>query len=99
MSANDRRSPYQGLTPYTEADFDYFFGREVESANIAANLGVARLTIFYGPSGVGKSSVLRAGVVHALQQQAQTNFAADGRAELIPVYFNRWQSAPLQGLT
>ena len=99
MSNEQRVSPYQGLTPYTEADADYFFGREVESVNIVANLGVARLTILYGPSGVGKSSVLRAGVIHRLQQEAQANFAAGGNPELIPVYFNRWQSAPLQGLT
>ncbi|MFN8488154.1 MAG: WD40 repeat domain-containing protein [Caldilineaceae bacterium] len=92
-------SPYRGLTPYTEADAAYFFGRAQESANLAANLEVARLTIFYGPSGVGKSSVLRAGVMYMLQQRAQENMTAGGRPEIIPVYFNRWQSEPLQGLT
>lgn len=25
-----RRSPYQGLEPYTEADYAYFFGRDQE---------------------------------------------------------------------
>ena len=63
-SAEGMDSPYRGLTPFTEDDARYFFGREVDTRNIAANLEVARLTLFYGPSGVGKSSVLRAGVLH-----------------------------------
>ena len=56
-------SPYRGLRPYTEADAAFFFGREAEEEIIAANLLAARLTLLYGPSGVGKSSVLLAGVV------------------------------------
>ena len=95
-------SPYRGLTPYTEDDYAYFFGREQETNAISANLEVARFTLFYGPSGVGKSSVLRAGVLHQLQQRAAANAAAnaaDGRPEFIPVYFNRWQQEPVQGLS
>lgn len=99
IAAVDMTSPYRGLTPYTEEDAAYFFGRTDECRMIAANLEVARLTIVYGPSGVGKSSVLRAGVIHLLQQHAQTNVAAGGRPEVIPVYYSRWQDAPLQGLT
>ena len=41
-----------------------FFGREREIEVIAANLVASRLTVLYGPSGVGKTSLLRAGVVH-----------------------------------
>ncbi|MCE7982259.1 MAG: hypothetical protein DYG89_13770, partial [Caldilinea sp. CFX5] len=94
-----RRSPYQGLEPYTEADYAYFFGRDQEITTLTANLGVARLTLLYGPSGVGKSSVLRAGVIHRLQQQARANQVAYGRPEIIPVYFNSWQGEALFGLT
>lgn len=99
MSTSDMSSPYRGLTPYTEADAPYFFGRAAEIATTAANLEVARLTIFYGPSGVGKSSVLRAGVFNHLLHQAQAAYAATGCAENIPVYFNRWQHDPLVSLT
>ncbi len=55
--------PYKGLQPYTEEDRDYFFGRERDQEIIASNLFAASLTVLYGASGVGKSSVLRAGVV------------------------------------
>ena len=98
MNTDAMTSPYRGLTPYTEADAAYFFGRTAESATVAANLEVSRLTIFYGPSGVGKSSVLRAGVIHQLRQRARQNVLTGGAAEIIPIYFNRWQSDPMAGL-
>jgi ABC-type multidrug transport system fused ATPase/permease subunit len=94
-----RSSPYQGLVPYTEEDYAYFYGRRQEIVTISANLEVARLTLFYGPSGVGKTSVLRAGVIHHLHRQAQRNGASRGPRLLIPVYFNRWHQTPLSGLT
>ncbi len=96
--SSDMDSPYRGLTPYTERDAAYFFGRTTEIATLTANLEVARLTIFYGPSGVGKSSVLRAGVIHQLRR-AQENLQTTGQPRLIPIYFNRWQTDPLTGLT
>jgi hypothetical protein len=65
--ASRRSTPYVGLQPYSEADIEYFFGRERDQRIIAANLGAARLTILYGASGVGKSSVLLAGVVPNLR--------------------------------
>src|SRR5256885_5724333 len=61
-------SPYKGLQPYTEADRAYFFGRERDREIIIANLYAAPLTVLYGASGVGKSSVLLAGVVPALKE-------------------------------
>ena len=73
-------------------------GRGREIATLAANLEVARFTLFYGPSGVGKTSLLRAGVVHNLQQRAQADFVSGEPVEIIPVYFNRWQREPLAGL-
>jgi WD40 repeat protein len=62
-------NPYKGLEPFrdTEQDALYFFGRDREHGIIASNLTAARLTLLYGPSGVGKSSILRAGVVRRLR--------------------------------
>jgi hypothetical protein len=98
MNTTARPSPYRGLTPYTEDDAPYFFGRTAEIAVITANLRVARLTLLYGPSGVGKSSVLRAGLLVELQRRARANFSAGEGVEAIPVYFDRWQINPLHGL-
>jgi len=75
--------PYIGLRPYTDSDDDRarFFGREQDQAIIIANLYAASLTVFYGASGVGKSSVLLAGVVPELRQTPR--FAC--------VVFRTWQ--------
>jgi len=64
--------PYKGLEPYTEEDRAYFFGRERDQEIIASNLYAVRLTVLYGPSGVGKSSVLRAGVAPQLEETPRT---------------------------
>ncbi|HEY0004767.1 MAG TPA: tetratricopeptide repeat protein [Pyrinomonadaceae bacterium] len=83
-----RRSPYQGLIPYGEDDAPFFFGREKEARLIIANLFASPLTVLYGVSGVGKSSVLRAGAANQLRQ----------RDDLLVVVFNAWQGNPLQDL-
>ncbi|MCU1265561.1 MAG: repeat protein [Acidobacteria bacterium] len=87
-SQPQRRSPYQGLIPYTENDADFFFGREKDTRLIIANLFASQLTLLYGVSGVGKSSVLRAGVVNRLRS----------RADVLIVAFNTWQGEPLRDL-
>ena len=73
--------PYKGLQPYTAADRAYFFGRERDQEIIASNLYAAPLTILYGASGVGKTSVLLAGVVPQLRQTPR----------LAVVVFRAWQ--------
>jgi hypothetical protein len=74
--------PYVGLQPFRVKDREYFFGREREQRVISANLFASPLTVLYGPSAVGKSSVLQAGVVPHLQREPRTAV----------VYFATWQS-------
>ena len=64
-------SPYKGLAPFEDSELDalLFFGRERDSEVIAANLMASRLTVLFGPTGVGKTSVLRAGVAYRLRQE------------------------------
>ena len=61
--------PYVGLQPFEAADRDYFFGRERDQRIIISNLLSSPLTILYGSSGVGKSSVLLAGVIPQLRKE------------------------------
>ena len=84
-------SPYKGLTPYAEEDAAFFFGRESERAIIVANLMASRLTVLYGASGVGKSSVLYAGVARDLRKMANRNRAERGVPEFAPVAFSAWR--------
>ncbi|HSO53964.1 MAG TPA: ATP-binding protein, partial [Actinomycetes bacterium] len=96
--ARPRTTPYQGLQPYAEGDAPFFFGRDAERAILAANLMAAKLTLVYGASGVGKSSVLRAGVVHQLrEQEAQADHTA-GTPRLVVVYVNEWSGDPVARL-
>jgi CheY-like chemotaxis protein len=97
--------PYKGLMPYDEEDAEFFFGREAETEIITANLRGARLTLLYGASGVGKSSVLRAGVarrIHRLIEEDRSACADDDEAgggpDLALVQFLVWSSDPVRGL-
>ena len=90
--------PYKGLTPYDESDAPFFFGREAEREIITANLMASRLTLLYGPSGVGKSSVLRAGVAYHLRKLSQQNLIERGTPEFVVVVFSSWRDDPITGL-
>ncbi len=61
-------SPYPGLAPYGEEDAESFFGREKETRTCLDRLVSARLLAVVGPSGSGKSSLLRAGLAAALRR-------------------------------
>ena len=58
--------PYKGLASFESADAPYFFGRERLIAELVARLVGAPLLGVVGPSGSGKSSVVRAGLLPAL---------------------------------
>ena len=74
MSTDDRAPcPYVGLQPFQESDREFFFGRERAQRVIISNLLASPLTILYGSSGVGKSSVLMAGVVPQLRRDRPRN--------------------------
>ncbi|HEV7858451.1 MAG TPA: hypothetical protein VGO91_07460 [Pyrinomonadaceae bacterium] len=90
--------PYVGLIPFHEEDARFFFGRQTEQEVITGNLLASRLTLLYGPSGVGKSSVLRAGVAHRLHQLAQQNMLRRGKPKFVVMVFNTWRDDPLSGI-
>ena len=57
------RSPYKFLFPYGPRDLHLFFGREQDAEDILGRISVGRLVILYGAAGVGKTSLLAAGVI------------------------------------
>ena len=63
--------PYQGLLAYDLHDVERFFGREGDVTACLRVLGRSRLLALVGPSGSGKSSLLRAGVGAALRDSGR----------------------------
>ncbi|MFZ5889864.1 MAG: protein kinase domain-containing protein [Myxococcota bacterium] len=61
------KGPYTGLRSFQEEDASRFFGRDREIAAMASRIREYPLMAAVGPSGIGKSSFVRAGVVPALK--------------------------------
>jgi WD40 repeat protein/DNA-binding SARP family transcriptional activator len=58
--------PYKGLARFEAVDAEFFFGREQIVTEAIGHLVEGRFLALIGPSGSGKSSLLRAGLMHAL---------------------------------
>ncbi|HEX2690236.1 MAG TPA: protein kinase, partial [Kofleriaceae bacterium] len=64
-------NPFAGLAPFQEADADRFYGRTREAGAVLARLRSCPLVALAGPSGVGKSSLVRAGVIPLLKRSGE----------------------------
>lgn len=91
MSVPAPASPYKGLNAFADSELDalLFFGREREREIVAANLTASRLTVLYGPSGVGKSSLLSAAVARSMRELPERPLV---------VVFSRWSDEPIAAL-
>jgi hypothetical protein len=61
-------SPYPGLRPFQQDEAHLFFGREPQVEDMLARLEEHRFLAVIGTSGCGKSSLVRAGLIPALEQ-------------------------------
>ncbi|MDQ7035298.1 MAG: serine/threonine-protein kinase [Anaerolineae bacterium] len=94
INDQDIVNPYKGLRAFYEADAADFFGREALIDKLIQRLrdSDANFLALVGPSGSGKSSVLRAGLLPALRQRSLTNFDDWFVADMVP------GSDPIQSL-
>jgi hypothetical protein len=90
--------PFIGLEAFGEKDAEFFFSRDAERDIVLSNFMAHRLLLVYGGSGVGKSSLLRAGVVHALERIARSNVADGGMPELAVAVLDSWRDDPVPAL-
>jgi len=63
------RSPYKGLESFDESDRLLFYGRDRVIREMQARASTARLLVVSGPSGTGKSSVVKAGLLPVLREE------------------------------
>ncbi len=61
------KNPFKGLYCYEEADKDIFYGRENEAAELFSLVALNGLTVVFGKSGIGKTSLLNAGLFPLLR--------------------------------
>ncbi len=61
--------PYPGLEAFTAENRHFFFGRANDTQLLISNLYASPLTVVYGSSGVGKTSVILAGVVPEVERE------------------------------
>ena len=62
-------NPWPGLLPFGEEDWKYFHGRGFESEMLVRRVERERLTILFAPAGLGKSSILQAGLFPRLRRE------------------------------
>ncbi len=62
--------PYRGLQAFDEEHAEFFFGRDGDIQRLVEKLKTARFLAVLGPSGSGKSSIVRAGLIPAIRKGA-----------------------------
>ncbi len=75
----DGRCPYKGLDVFEEEDAELFFGREKLVQDLVNRVKESRTVFITGPSGSGKSSLVRAGLIPVLKH-----------GEIKSLYSERW---------
>ncbi|MFG3295824.1 hypothetical protein ACGF3G_44450 [Streptomyces sp. NPDC048179] len=72
VAEDDERAPYPGLARFETGDREHFHGRDDLVADLVAHTRRFRFGAVVGASGSGKSSLLRAGLIPALRESADT---------------------------
>lgn len=90
-----QNNPYRGLKPYEQQHAKLFFGREQQIAELVTAVTAQPLTVVLGASGTGKSSLVKAGLLPALQS---TTTGAPDEAEWHVLEPLRPGDAPLHAL-
>ncbi|SEJ25635.1 nSTAND1 domain-containing NTPase [Demequina mangrovi] len=77
--------PYKGLAEYQPEDAELFFGRDDDVRAVLDTLERTGFVTVTGPSGIGKSSILRAGLVPALRRRGPEPVLLDATAGVVDV--------------
>jgi WD40 repeat protein len=81
LARSDDVCPFRGLQVFEQEHADFFFGREGDVQRMLERLKQARFLAVLGPSGSGKSSLVRAGLLPALRHRV--SMPDDSRAPIV----------------
>ncbi len=87
VTDTETRNPYKGLRAFAETDAADYFGRDGLVDHVVAQVAASPLTVVVGPSGSGKSSLVKAGVLPALRTRGIASGVGDVRGALITEMF------------
>ena len=87
---NKKNNPYLGLNAFDTSDADLYYGRQTLTGDLTQFVKANALTIVIGPSGTGKSSLVRAGLLPKLKADPEQTW------EILPVM--RPGESPLKAL-
>ena len=68
----NKNSPYQGLKRFNFKDRDRFFGRDKLIARLFEAVNRSNLSLVFGASGSGKSSLVRAGLIPEFKKSLES---------------------------
>lgn len=95
--------PYKGLAAYQPQDARFFFGRETLIDELLRRIQLHRILVVGGPSGSGKSSLIRAGLIPALHAGAllgsdkwRITLFTPGRDPLAELHYHITRSLPTE---
>ena len=80
-----RGGPYRFLDYFDVEDAEFFFGREDDTERLLDLVSLHRLSVLFGRSAVGKTSLLRAGLMPRLRE-LEEEYSGEGSRPLLPVY-------------
>ena len=92
------QSPYPGLRPFNADETEIFFGREAQTDELLNRLQSSRFLAVVGSSGCGKSSLVRAGLIAALNTGLMSSAGSHWRiAQMRPGATPIWNLASALG--
>jgi len=81
--------PWPGAKPYEIEQGRFFFGREREILEVRRRVERERLSVLAGPSGVGKTSLIRAGIVRDLLRSRARAESDESKIQMPPILLLR----------